>query len=73
MTQNDLDKGRMICLVGIASTRPAEFVIFRGGQWTADANSGTAVIAGGPVLGRWVFSAQVDNQAANNDIALVTG
>jgi phage tail sheath protein FI len=37
MTQNDLDNGRMICLVGIAPTRPAEFVIFRIGQWTADA------------------------------------
>lgn len=36
MTQNDLDNGRMICLVGVAPTRPAEFVIFRVGQWTAD-------------------------------------
>jgi uncharacterized protein len=39
MTQNDLDNGRMICLVGVAPTRPAEFVIFRIGQWTADATS----------------------------------
>lgn len=38
MTQNDLDNGRMICLVGIAPTKPAEFVIFRIGQWTADAD-----------------------------------
>ncbi|MBB5019130.1 hypothetical protein HNQ59_002428 [Chitinivorax tropicus] len=37
MTQNDLDNGRMICLVGIAPVKPAEFVIFRVGQWTADA------------------------------------
>jgi phage tail sheath protein FI len=37
MTQNDLDNGRMICLVGIAPVKPAEFVIFRIGQWTADA------------------------------------
>ncbi|MBQ0957504.1 phage tail sheath family protein [Ideonella sp. 4Y11] len=37
MTQNDLDNGRMICQVGIAPSRPAEFVIFRVGQWTADA------------------------------------
>lgn len=36
MTQNDLDNGRMICLVGLAPSRPAEFVIFRVGQWTAD-------------------------------------
>ncbi len=37
MTQNDLDNGRLICLVGVAPTYPAEFVIFRIGQWTADA------------------------------------
>ena len=37
MTQNDIDNGRMICLVGVAPTRPAEFVIFRIGQWTSDA------------------------------------
>ena len=36
MTQNDLDNGRLVCLVGIAPLRPAEFVIFRIGQWTAD-------------------------------------
>jgi phage tail sheath protein FI len=34
MTQNDLDNGRLICLVGIAPLRPAEFVIVRIGQWT---------------------------------------
>jgi phage tail sheath protein FI len=37
MTQNDLDNGRLVCLVGVAPLRPAEFVIFRIGQWTADA------------------------------------
>jgi phage tail sheath protein FI len=37
MTQNDLDNGRMICLIGIAPVKPAEFVIFRIGQWTGDA------------------------------------
>lgn len=37
MTQNDLDNGRLICLVGLAPVKPAEFVIFRIGQWTADA------------------------------------
>jgi uncharacterized protein len=36
MTQNDLDNGRLVCLVGLAPLRPAEFVIFRVGQWTAD-------------------------------------
>jgi uncharacterized protein len=37
MTQNDLDNGRLICLIGVAPTKPAEFVIFRIGQFTADA------------------------------------
>jgi phage tail sheath protein FI len=36
MTQNDLDNGRLVALVGVAALRPAEFVIFRIGQWTAD-------------------------------------
>lgn len=36
MTQNDLDNGRLICLVGVAVVKPAEFVIFRIGQFTAD-------------------------------------
>jgi phage tail sheath protein FI len=39
MTQNDLDNGRLICLVGVALLKPAEFVIFRIGQKTADARS----------------------------------
>jgi phage tail sheath protein FI len=36
MTQNDLDNGRLICLIGVAAIKPAEFVIFRIGQKTAD-------------------------------------
>ena len=39
MTQADLDNGRLICLVGVAALKPAEFVIFRIGQKTADAKS----------------------------------
>jgi hypothetical protein len=39
MTQNDLDNGRLICLIGVAPTYPAEFVIFRIGQWTADSQA----------------------------------
>jgi len=35
MTQNDLDNGRLICLIGVAVLKPAEFIIFRIGQWTA--------------------------------------
>jgi phage tail sheath protein FI len=39
MTQNDLDNGRLVCQIGVAALRPAEFVIFRIGQWTADRKS----------------------------------
>jgi hypothetical protein len=35
MTQDDLDNGRLICEIGVAPVRPAEFVIFRIGQRTA--------------------------------------
>ena len=40
MTQNDLDNGRLVCLIGVAPLRPAEFVIVRIGQWTADRKDG---------------------------------
>jgi phage tail sheath protein FI len=36
MTQDDLDAGRLVCLVGVAPLKPAEFVILRIGQRTAD-------------------------------------
>jgi phage tail sheath protein FI len=39
ITQNDLDNGRLICLIGVAAIKPAEFVIFRIGQKTADARA----------------------------------
>ena len=35
MTQNDIDSGRLICEIGVAPLRPAEFVIFRIGQQIA--------------------------------------
>ncbi len=37
MTADDVRNGRLICNVGIAPSRPAEFVIFRVTQFTADA------------------------------------
>lgn len=37
MTQNDIDNGVLVCLVGVAALKPAEFVVFRIGQKTADA------------------------------------
>ena len=33
MTQDDIDNGRLVCVIGIASTKPAEFVILRIAQW----------------------------------------
>jgi phage tail sheath protein FI len=39
MTSDDLDKGRLVAEIGIAPVRPAEFVIFRIGQWTASTPS----------------------------------
>ena len=33
MTQADLENGRLIMVIGIAPVRPAEFVMFRIGQW----------------------------------------
>jgi hypothetical protein len=36
MTQDDIDHGRLVLLVGVAPEKPAEFVLFRIGQRTAD-------------------------------------
>ena len=38
MTQTDIDSGRLICIVGVAPVKPAEFVIVRIGLWTAHAD-----------------------------------
>jgi phage tail sheath protein FI len=35
MTQDDIDNGRLICIIGVAPVKPAEFVIFRITQKTA--------------------------------------
>lgn len=37
MTQDDIDNGRLICIIGVAPVKPAEFVIFRITQKTGDA------------------------------------
>jgi hypothetical protein len=36
MTQNDIDHGHLVCFIAVAPLKPAEFVIFRIGQWTDD-------------------------------------
>jgi phage tail sheath protein FI len=36
-TQDDIDNGRLICLVGVAPIKPVEFVTIRIEQLTADA------------------------------------
>jgi phage tail sheath protein FI len=38
MTQTDRDNGRVICLVGVAPVKPAEFAIVRISLWTATAD-----------------------------------
>jgi hypothetical protein len=47
MTQNDIDNSRLTILVGIAPVRPAEFVIFRIGQWMSESTE-TFDAAGSP-------------------------
>ena len=37
MTQDDIDNGRLICQIGIAPVKPAEFVIFQIQQYTQEA------------------------------------
>lgn len=37
MSQDDIDNGRLICVIGVAPVKPAEFVIFRISQKTAGA------------------------------------
>ena len=39
MTQDDIDNGRLICQIGIAPVKPAEFVIFRISQKTLEAQA----------------------------------
>jgi phage tail sheath protein FI len=34
MTQDDIDNGRLIMIIGVAPVKPAEFVIIRIGQWS---------------------------------------
>jgi phage tail sheath protein FI len=36
MTQDDIDHGRLLCVIGVAAVRPAEFVIFRISQKTME-------------------------------------
>jgi phage tail sheath protein FI len=39
MTQDDIDNGRLIVVVGVAPVKPAEFVIFRIAQVANAANT----------------------------------
>ena len=39
MTQDDIQNGRLICNIGIAPSRPAEFVIFRITQHTSESGA----------------------------------
>lgn len=42
MSQDDIDNGRLVCIIGVAPVKPAEFVIFRISQKTAEAGGGEA-------------------------------
>ncbi len=46
MSKDDIMNGRLICNIGIAPSRPAEFVIFRVTQHTAEAAGGTEAAEG---------------------------
>ncbi len=37
MSQDDIDNGRLVCVIGVAPVKPAEFVIFRISQKTSEA------------------------------------
>jgi hypothetical protein len=39
MTQDDIDNGRLICVIGVAPVKPAEFVIIRIGLMTASSDT----------------------------------
>jgi phage tail sheath protein FI len=39
MTQQEIDNGQLVCYIGLAPVKPAEFVILRYSQKTADAES----------------------------------
>jgi hypothetical protein len=39
MTQDDIDNGKLICVIGIAPVKPAEFVIFRIAQWAGGSSA----------------------------------
>lgn len=36
MSRSVLDDGRLICLIGVAPLKPAEFVVFHIDQWTRE-------------------------------------
>ncbi len=38
MSQDDIDNGRLVCEIGLAPVAPAEFVIFKIGQFTASSS-----------------------------------
>ena len=50
MTQDDIDNGRLICYIGIAPVKPAEFVIFRISQKTAGGSGARRFGQGGETM-----------------------
>jgi len=66
MSQDDIDNGRLICLIGIAPVRPAEFVIFRIQQKTRE-----LVPLSAQERARWVnaFKPMIQKQVADGEKA----
>lgn len=64
MTQDDLEQGRLICQIGIAPLRPAEFVTFRIETRTGPGGAAVAATAAPPVGQRIVPTARWDDLVA---------
>ena len=74
MTQDDILNGRLICEIGIAPVRPAEFVIFRIFQHTAEAPAAKedATMARNDPLRNFRFRLEIDSitQAGFSEVTI---
>ena len=63
MSQDDILNGRLVCEIGLAPVRPAEFVIFRIFQNTADAQRGEPRMDRADPLRNFRFRLEIDGVA----------
>src|SRR4030095_13712716 len=73
MDQNDLDNGRLVCLIGLAVVKPAEFVIFRIGQKTADARNQRGAMARDVRYPSFNYTVNFDGQEVFGGFSDVSG